>query len=197
MLCRGLRGLLCRGLRQLLCQGLRGLLCHGRIEKEEIEKAYNKASRGAAANKFASGPVVAAPTQPMVLDAPAAKRKAKSGSHGAKRKLSQAGMAPKRNRADTLIANRTILQRLGPNSFVLATDHKHVLGKPQPSVADVETMRKYVKNMIAYLPKDKARSLQIGRNVDKHTQTKHLYAQLELYFTTLNGGSDTYTPIIL
>ena len=57
-------------------------------------------------------------------------------------------------------------------------------------------MRKYVKNMIAYLPKDKARSLQIGRNVDKHTQTKHLYAQLELFFTTLSGGSDTYTPIL-
>ena len=53
-----------------------------------------------------------------------------------------------------------------------------------------------LKNMIAYLPKDKARSLQIGRNVDKHTQTKHLYAQLELYFTTLSGGSDTYTPIL-
>ena len=47
-----------------------------------------------------------------------------------------------------------------------------------------------------YLPKDKARSLQIGRNVDKHTQTKHLYAQLELFFTTLSGGSDTYTPIL-
>ena len=106
-------------------------------------------------------------------------------------------MAPKRNRADDLIAKRTILKRLGPNSFVLATNHEHVLGKPKPSVADVETMRKYVKNMIAYLPKDKARSLQIGGNVDKHTQTKHLYAQLELYFTTLNGGSDTYTPIIL
>ena len=51
--------------------------------------------------------------------------------------------------------------------------------------------------MIAYLPKDKARSLQIGGDVDKHTQTKHLYAQLELYFTTPSGGSDTYTPMIL
>ena len=41
-----------------------------------------------------------------------------------------------------------------------------------------------------------ARSIDwVGR--DKHTQTKHLYAQLELYFTTLNGGSDTYTPMIL
>ena len=39
--------------------------------------------------------------------------------------------------------------------------------------------------------------LQIGRNADKHTQTKHLYAQLELYFTTLSVGSDTYTPMIL
>ena len=71
------------------------------------------------------------------------------------------------------------------------------MGKPEPTVADVETMRKYVKNMIAYLPKGKARLLQIGRDADKHTQTKHLCAQLELYFTTLNGGSDTYTPIIL
>ena len=105
-------------------------------------------------------------------------------------------MAPKRNRADDLIAKRTILKRLGPNSFVLATNNEHILGKPEPTVADVETMRKYVKNMIAYLPKDEARSLQIGRNVDKHTQTKHLYAQLELFFTTLSGGSDTYTPIL-
>eukprot|EP01045_Picozoa_sp_COSAG04_P048707 COSAG04_NODE_18827_length_431_cov_1.819277_1_plen_39_part_10 len=39
--------------------------------------------------------------------------------------------------------------------------------------------------MVAYLPKQQARLVQIGGNVDKHTQTKHLYAQLELYFTTL------------
>ena len=48
-----------------------------------------------------------------------------------------------------------------------------------------------------YFPKQQAKLLQTGGDVDKHRQTKHLYAQLELYFTTLNGGSDTYTPIIL